>query len=289
MEQYVNRIKNYELLAESEIAMICDKVCDIMIMEPNLRHVDENTYVVGDIHGQFSDLVYIFEFFGSPESVSYVFLGDYIDRGENSLECIMLLLVYKILYPHNITLIRGNHEQESINKVYGFYDEIQTKYHSSGVWKTINEVFSYFNLGCVVGKRYLCVHGGISPRITKSKIERAQRFDKILDDSIINDVIWSDPYYKDRFALNPRGSGFLFGKTALKQFLVTNDFDMLIRSHQLAIEGFKFDLDGLCLTVWSAPDYMGKCSNPASVLYIEKDISISPRSLKIFLKTKRIF
>lgn len=287
MQGLIDRIQRYELLKVSEICYICDRAIDIMILESNIRRISRNVTVVGDIHGQFSDLLHIFQAYGSPEHNSYVFLGDYVDRGENSLECIMLLLVYKIMYPDNISLIRGNHEQKAINKVYGFYDEVCAKYGGHKVWDAINGVFPHFNLGCIIDDRYLCIHGGISPRITINKLERADRFEKITDESIINDIIWSDPYYKQGFAPNPRGSGFLFGEDILKQFLIFNNLEMIVRSHQLAIEGYKWDFEGHCLTIWSAPDYMGKCSNPASVLFIEKDVPISSRSLKIFSKTKK--
>lgn len=286
MEKYLTRLSSYEILSEEEVEMICEKAIDILILEPNVRKVGPNTIVVGDIHGQFSDLLKIFETFGSPESVNYVFLGDFVDRGEHSLECILYLLVYKIMYPDNLTLLCGNHERRKINKTYGFYDEILVKYGEDTVWELVNKVFEYLNVGCIVDGKYLCVHGGISPRVSINKLERTDRFRRS-EDSIINDVIWSDPYYKCGYTSNPRGCGYLFGEDVLKQFLMFNNLDMLIRSHQLVIEGYKWDFEGLCLTIWSAPDYMKKCSNPASVLYIEKDVPVTTRSIKVFTKAKK--
>lgn len=286
MEDFLIKLRQFKLLDESEISTICNKVIDIMILEPNIRRVSSDVIVVGDIHGQFSDLLHIFETNGTPETMNYIFLGDFVDRGENSLECILYLFIYKILYPEKVTLLRGNHEQKIINKVYGFYDEIVSKYNNSTVWSIINSVFNHLNIGCIVDGKYLCVHGGISPRISINKLERVDRFEKLTETSIINDVLWSDPFNKSGSAPNPRGNGFLFGDDILKQFLVFNNLEMVIRSHQLSIEGFKWDFDGHCLTVWSAPDYMGKCSNPASVLLIERDTPISSRSLKIFHKTR---
>lgn len=288
MKEFIERLQKYELLTVKEISIICDMVSEIMICEPNIQRTTSNCYIVGDIHGQFSDLLNIFNTFGTPETSSYVFLGDYVDRGENSLECILLLLVYKILYPKNIFLLRGNHEQKCINKTYGFYQEVEEKYKDNTVWILINNVFSYFQLCCIVDNKYLCVHGGISSRISINKLERIDRLDSIHEDSLINDILWSDPYYKPGCLPNPRGSGFLFSIEILKQFLMFNNLDILIRSHQLAIEGYKFDFENLCLTVWSAPNYMGKCINPGSVLHIEKNVPITPRSLKLFNKTKKI-
>lgn len=288
MEGFLIKLRQLELLDESEISDICNKVTDIMILEPNIRRVSSDAIVVGDIHGQFTDLLHIFEINGNPETINYIFLGDFVDRGENSLECILYLFICKILYPENVTLLRGNHEQKIINKVYGFYDEVVSKYNSSTVWNMVNTVFNHLNIGCIIDGKYLCVHGGISPRISINKLERVDRFEKITEASIINDVLWSDPFSKPGSAPNPRGNGFLFGEDILKQFLIFNNLEMIIRSHQLSIEGFRWDFDGHCLTIWSAPDYMGKCSNPASVLLIEKEIPITPRSIKIFHKTRTI-
>jgi len=274
------------VLSEVEIFDICKKAKDILLFEPNVRRVNSNIVIVGDIHGQFSDLLHIFDTYGTPEKINYVFLGDFVDRGENSLECILYLLIYKIHYPGRVTLLRGNHEQKVINKVYGFYDEVAAKYPNTGVWEMINTVFDHLNIACIIDGKYLCVHGGISPNITINKLERIDRFEKLTEQSIINDVLWSDPFYKTGVSPNPRGNGCLFGEDVLKQFLMFNNVEMLIRSHQLAIEGFKWDFDGCCLTVWSAPNYMGKCSNPASVLFIEENLPITSRSIKIFQKTK---
>lgn len=288
MQKYLEQLENYELLTEIEIENICNQAIDILILEPNICKVAPTSVAIGDIHGQFSDLLQIFKTYGTPSKINYVFLGDFVDRGENSLECILLLLVYKIMYPKGITLLRGNHEQKNINKVYGFHDEVCAKYGNSNVWSTINKVFSCFSLACIIDGKYLCVHGGISPRLTISKLERVDRFEKIGSESIINDLIWSDPYYKNGFALNPRGSGYLYGEDIAKQFLMFNNLEMIVRSHQLAIEGYRWDFEGCCLTIWSAPNYMNKCSNPASVLLVEKDVPVTSRSIKIFHKTWRV-
>ncbi|KAI5169791.1 serine/threonine-protein phosphatase 4 catalytic subunit [Pancytospora epiphaga] len=287
MESFAARLLNYEILERHEVVYLCEYVINIMICEPNIPHVGSPVVVVGDIHGQFADLQTMLKIRGPPGDVSYVFMGDYVDRGENSLEAIMLLLVYKAMHPDKVVLIRGNHEQVSINKMYGFYDECAGKYGDSTVWRTINDVFEHFNIACIIDGSYLCIHGGISPRVTICRLEYTDRFEEVGEDSILTDIFWSDPFYKAGAGPNPRGSGFLFGEDVLKQFLMYNGLDMVIRSHQLAIEGYKWDFGRLCLTVWSAPDYMGKCSNPGAVLIVEKGIPITSGSLKLFKKTRK--
>lgn len=283
----LDKLLNNGLPSEKETELLCETVIDILIKEPNIRYISSPVVVVGDIHGQYHDLQHLLQIEGPPGLHPYIFLGDYVDRGENSLECIFLLLIYKALYPEMVTLLRGNHEIKSINKIYGFYDEVMERYGDSSVWSMINNVFIHFNIGAIVDNRYFCVHGGISSRVSIAKLQRLDRFERIAEDSILTDIMWSDPYYKPGTTPNPRGSGFLFGEDVLKRFLMHNNIDMIIRSHQLAIEGYKWNFTPLCLTVWSAPNYMGKCSNPASILVIQKGQPITNSCLRLFKKAKK--
>ena len=112
-------------LLESEIRQLCLKSKEIFTSQPIMLELEAPIKIVGDIHGQYYDLLRLFEYGGFPPDANYLFLGDYVDRGKQSLETICLLLAYKVKYPENFFLLRGNHECASINRIYGFYDECQ--------------------------------------------------------------------------------------------------------------------------------------------------------------------
>lgn len=287
MKELAARLLNLELLPEDCVREICAKAAEILIREPNIQNRRSPVVVCGDIHGQFFDLVSLFRIDGTPAKKQYIFLGDYVDRGKNSVECILLLLVFKILYPDNITLVRGNHEQMSINKVYGFYDEVLEKYGSTRVWRMINEVFNLMSIGCLVDGRVLCVHGGISPKVLSlNQIRRLDRMQPIPESSEFADIVWSDPHDGKGFQPSPRGSGHLYGSDVVRRFLELNGLTAIVRSHQLVIEGYKFHFpERNVVTVWSAPNYMGRCGNPASILRINDDLDISDKDFCVFKAT----
>ena len=147
----------------------------------------------GDLHGQYFDLLRLFEYGGFPPDSNYLFLGDYVDRGKQSLETICLLLAYKIKYPENFFLLRGNHECASINRIYGFYDECKRRY-SIKLWKTFTDCFNCLPVAAVVDEKILCMHGGLSPDLQQlSQIQRIMRPTDVPDQGLLCDLLWSDP------------------------------------------------------------------------------------------------
>ena len=160
-----SKIKNFEQVKEIEIKLICTKVQDILTLEENALNLSNPITICGDIHGQSLDLFELFKIGGEVPSTNYLFMGDFVDRGRDSMGTLLFLLILKIKFPERIFLIRGNHESIQITQVYGFYDECLKRYWSANVWKMCTEVFYYMPLVATVGQKLFCVHGGLSPQI----------------------------------------------------------------------------------------------------------------------------
>uniref|UniRef100_A0A8C9GM49 Serine/threonine-protein phosphatase n=1 Tax=Piliocolobus tephrosceles TaxID=591936 RepID=A0A8C9GM49_9PRIM len=151
-------------LTENEIKILCLSSREIFLNQPILLELEAPIKICGDIHGQFYDLLRLFEYGGFPPDANYLFLGDYVDRGKQSLETICLLLAYKIKYPENFFLLRGNHECASINRIYGFYDECKRRY-SVKLWKTFIDCFNCLPVAAIIDEKIFCMHGGLSPEL----------------------------------------------------------------------------------------------------------------------------
>ncbi|GKZ57984.1 serine/threonine-protein phosphatase pp1 [Aspergillus niger] len=175
-------------IRESEIEYLCHTARDIFISQPILLDLEAPIKVCGDIHGQYYDLLRLFEYGGFPPESNYLFLGDYVDRGRQSIECICLLLAYKIKYPENIVILRGNHECASINRIYGFYDECKRRCNVK-LWKTFIDCFNCLPIVAIIDDKIFCTHGGLSPDLTS--MDQIRRIMRPTDVSYLLSVMWS--------------------------------------------------------------------------------------------------
>ncbi|EUR47992.1 serine/threonine-protein phosphatase PP1-beta [Plasmodium falciparum Santa Lucia] len=176
-------------LTENEIKILCLSSREIFLNQPILLELEAPIKICGDIHGQFYDLLRLFEYGGFPPDANYLFLGDYVDRGKQSLETICLLLAYKIKYPENFFLLRGNHECASINRIYGFYDECKRRY-SVKLWKTFIDCFNCLPVAAIIDEKIFCMHGGLSPELNNmEQIRKITRPTDVPDNGILtNDM-----------------------------------------------------------------------------------------------------
>lgn len=269
--------------------------------EPKAREANEEMVVVGDTHGQFYDVLSLFELNGEPsETQKYIFNGDYVDRGSFSFQVIFLLLSYKVLYPKSVFLLRGNHETINMNIMYGFYHEILAKYDKS-VMEKFWKVFSHLPIAAVFKNevypdyKAIVLHGGL---FTKSDVtidelnaidrttaaeggaeeraekegrgegEKTEKNDRF---GLMQDLLWSDPMKgTGRKENESRGGGLLFGPDVTERFLERNGLSLLIRSHQVRKYGWSVEHSNKCITVFSSPNYCDSVNNKGAFLRFTK-------------------
>lgn len=280
LDTWIEQLKRCEYLNEVEVKSLCEKARELLVEESNVQTVQAPVTIAGDIHGQFYDLLELLNSGGPLPDVQYLFMGDFVDRGFNSVETFLLLLTLKVRWPDRVTLIRGNHESRQITQVYGFYDECLRKYGNANVWRYCTEVFDFLALGALIDNRAFCVHGGLSPSIhALDQIRAIDRKQEVPHDGAMCDLLWSDPEDIKSWAVSPRGAGYLFGADIVSQFNHTNGLDLIARAHQLVMEGYKNMFEDTLVTVWSAPNYCYRCGNVAAILTLDDKLN---RSFNVF-------
>ena len=271
----------FKLPSESDIKELCRLVIEILTEESNVVWIPAPATICGDIHGQFEDLLELFRIGGDCPEINYVFLGDYVDRGHKSVETFLYLMALKAKYPERVTLIRGNHESRQITMVYGFYEECNRKFGGLNVWRLCTDVFDYLTLSAIIDDKIFCVHGGISPKAsTLDDIRLIDRKQEVPHDGPMCDLMWSDPEESIQgWNASPRGAGYLFGANAVKEFLIRNNLQYIVRAHQLVMEGYKMHFNEKLITIWSAPNYYYRCGNIAAILELDENLQ---KIFKIF-------
>jgi len=231
--------------------------------------------VCGDTHGQFYDVLNIFEMNGYPSANNpYLFNGDFVDRGSFSVEVILSFLLLKISCPSGIHLLRGNHETKSMNKIYGFEGEVKHKYDDK-IFDLFLEVFCYLPLAAVIDGKVFVTHGGLhseNPTISLDDIKNIKRGIEPPETGLMTDLLWSDPQPFDGRSLSKRGVGYSFGPDITASFLAKNNLELLIRSHEVKDEGYVVEHRGKTITIFSAPNYCDSIGNKGAFIHLDSTI-----------------
>lgn len=286
------------------IIALCIACQELLMTQSNMPKVNSPIKIFGDLHGQFEDLLKFFQFFKEPSEAingdinycDYLFLGDYVDRGSYSLEVICLLFALKLKYPEKIWLLRGNHEDPTINMNFGFHQECMMRLKKDGnehkVYNAINSVFCWLPLAALIDNDILCLHGGLGQSVKDLQvIEELKRPITVVHEAntkieqLIMDILWSDPTETDSIkGIKPNqvrdaskyGNIVKFGPDIVENFLNKNKLSMLIRAHECVMDGFERFSKGNLITVFSATDYCRKHKNAGAILLINSKKEIIP-------------
>ena len=256
----------------NDLMDLCKDVKRVFLDEPTVLEFDPPVLIVGDLHGQILDLFRIIQANGLPSTKRYLFLGDFVDRGEFSIEVVTYVFLLKIVFPHNVFVIRGNHEFDAVCATGGFGHDLNWMYRNPVVYYSFLDSFSAIPIAALISRSYLAVHGGIGPDLNDiQQIRHLKRPIVDFDDGIIDSLLWSDPCPDvESYQKSKRGTGYLFGARVLKSFLEMNALKVLIRGHQCVQEGYSELFDKKIVTVFSASNYCGSIGNKCAVMVIKR-------------------
>ncbi|KAK9246390.1 Metallo-dependent phosphatase-like protein [Lipomyces tetrasporus] len=283
IQDMIERFKTGKRLHRKYVFTIIIEAMKLFKTEPTMVEVDieegETMSVCGDTHGQFFDLIELFRFNGYPsETHSYLFNGDFVDRGSWSTENALLLFAYKWMYPKKVFLNRGNHEADEMNKVYGFEGECKAKY-SEKAFKVFSESFSTLPLATLVGKNYFVLHGGLfsDDKVTLDDVRKFDRFRQKQpgQNGLMMEMLWTDPQPQPGRGPSKRGVGLQFGPDVTKRFCENNRLMAVIRSHEVRMGGYEIEHGGRLITVFSAPNYCDSQGNKGAVINIKNDYELN--------------
>ncbi|ESS36405.1 Ser/Thr phosphatase family protein [Toxoplasma gondii VEG] len=296
-------------ITEEDIVALCEAMCSLVAAEETVVELDIPLKIFGDLHGHLADLIEFFGSFGWPGELDkltqqvedFLFLGDYVDRGPCSLEVLLLLFSLKVLSPHRVFLLRGNHEDRQMNRTYGFLEELERKLGgaaSACVWEKANAVFDLLPLAALVpAAAVVCLHGCLGDSIEKVEDLRAIRrpldvcaiqmegpeTDPLAPERKVLACLWSDPERPPERAedvdgpSSPRGSQVVRSSQAfIEAFLERNQLALLVRAHECVAPGYCYDLGGRCLTLFSASNYCGTANNDGAALHIYREEDCYP-------------
>ena len=250
-----------------------------LLLEFSVRKKVEEVYVIGDIHGNLETLMKLIEIINNNNPKLVIFLGDIVDRGPKQLECLLIVLALKILFPLKYYLLRGNHETLEMNQYYGFFQDFILRFNDQSKF---NEILSFYNvipICALLNETILCLHGGIpqdNDILKKLEGKKCKDFSALINSIAqgIYQIMWNDPKsglqgFSDSF----RGPGIkFFGSDAFEDFMEYNNLKYLIRAHECFPEGYRWFFNNQLLSIFSSANYRGfYSSNPASYAIIRNN------------------
>uniref|UniRef100_A0A8B9EY47 Serine/threonine-protein phosphatase n=1 Tax=Amazona collaria TaxID=241587 RepID=A0A8B9EY47_9PSIT len=308
----LHAFKSEQLLHARYVLQLLYETRRVLKEMPNITRIStsysKEITVCGDLHGNLDDLLLIFYKNGLPsEQNPYIFNGDFVDRGKNSMEILIILFAFLLIYPNNLHLNRGNHEDYIMNLRYGFTKEVSRKYkdHGDQILCLLQDVFSWLPLATIINNKILILHGGISdttdldflnalernkvksllqpPRSVRARQDQVKESipttrpsEKIANQNLILDILWSDPRSQRGCTPNKsRGGGCYFGPDVTAKLLKKYNLKMLIRSHEFKPEGYDISHNGKVITIFSASNYYEEGSNRGA--YIKLNPELIPR------------
>ncbi|KAF9051131.1 Metallo-dependent phosphatase [Hymenopellis radicata] len=246
--------------------------------------------VIGDVHGQFYDMLHLYGMTGEPSEKHYLLMnGDLVDRGSWSIEVILTAFSYKWLYPKFFFINRGNHEAKDMNRTYGFEGEAKTK-HGEQSYKLFAHVFTALPLATLISatkppategkailsseglKRFFVVHGGLFSKddVTLDDVRKIDRIGRQPgQEGLMCELLWTDPQVAPGRGPSKRGVGIAFGPDVTRKWCTLNGVTGIIRSHEVRQNGYEIEHDGLCTTVFSAPNYVDQAGNKGAFIRID--------------------
>ncbi|VDM52469.1 unnamed protein product [Angiostrongylus costaricensis] len=273
-------------VSENDIMDTLKKARELFLSQPSMVELDSPVKICGDTHGQYSDLLRLFYKGGFPPLSNYLFLGDYVDRGKQNLEVILLIIAYKarllnfyfqLRFPKNFFALRGNHECANVNRTYGFYEECMRRYQSQRMWQSFQDTFSVMPLTALVADKILCMHGGLSPHLESlEQLRNIPRPTEATGQTLEMDLLWADPVIGlSGFQANMRGASYGFGPDILAKFCNTLNIDLVARAHQVVQDGYEFFGGRKLVTIFSAPHYCGQFDNAAAIMVVDENLQCS--------------
>ncbi|KEG13314.1 serine/threonine-protein phosphatase PP1 beta [Trypanosoma grayi] len=263
-------------LNEDIIRTVLRRVRPLLMSQPMLVNVEAPVNVCGDIHGQINDLLEIFRAGGMPPASRYLFLGDYVDRGKHGTEVIVVLLGLKVLHPDKMCVLRGNHESDSICRIYGFFDEVKRRF-SVKLFKEFTDVFNCLPIAALIEEIALCMHGGLSPELRHfDQINQIRRPLVVPDAGLACDILWSDPEENSvGWMQSERGVSYTFGEDVVKRVCDNLSIDIVLRAHQVVDNGYSFFAERRLVTIFSASNYCGEFTNSGAMMMMDENCKCS--------------